>query len=320
MTSQINIGTTTVSQSQLDLENMDFHVPTFESLDPLVASIEQIGVLHPPVVKETADHCFIPVLGRRRLEAVSVLKAHSFEVRVVDPMQTDDQTFIMAFWDNLERIKRDPAVRAYVVKRLLELIPRETLAKTIFPFLDISSKGPKLEKLRKIGGLETSLLAALSRGRLQEKSAGILSELPGDQRISLMKLIDELGFNANKAFEVISHLFDLSIYLGEPITNLLARPEADQIINDYHLTVTEKASQFRNLITRWAFPDITENRRIFDKWVQDIRPPRNVTLRPGQSFEDESVTIEIRLDSRSRAKDFLNLTCEFQPHDYYENG
>ena len=91
-------------------------------------------------------------------------------------------------------------------------------------------------------------------------------------------------------------------------------------MNDSRLTVTEKASQFRNLITKWAFPDITENRQVFDNWVQDIRPPRNVTLRPGQSFEDDSVTIEIRLDSRSKAKDFLNLTREFQPHDLYEKG
>ena len=80
-------------------------------------------------------------------------------------------------------------MRAYVVKRLFELIPRETLAKKIFPFLDVSSKGPKLERLRRIGGLETPLLSALSKGRLQEKSAGILSELPGVQRLSLMKLI-----------------------------------------------------------------------------------------------------------------------------------
>jgi hypothetical protein len=320
MTSQIDIRTITVNQSEIDLENMDFHVPSFESLDPLVASIEQVGILHPPVVKRIAERRFIPVLGRRRLEAVFELKAHSLEVRVVDPSQTCDQTFIMAFWDNLERIKRDISVKAYVVKKLFELVPRDTLAKKIFPFLDVSSKGPKLERLKRIGGLERPLLSALSSGRLQEKSAAILSELPGVQRLSLMKLISGLGLNANKAFEVISHLFDLSIYLGEPITDMLSRPETEEIINDSRLTVTEKASQFRNLITKWAFPDITENRQVFDNWVQDIRPPRNVTLRPGQSFEDDSVTIEIRLDSRSKAEDFLNLTREFQPHDLYEKG
>ena len=87
MTSQIDIRTTTVNQSQIDLENMDFHIPSFEPLDPLVASIEQVGILHPPVVKETEGHRFIPVLGRRRLEAVFALKAHSLEVRVVDPIK-----------------------------------------------------------------------------------------------------------------------------------------------------------------------------------------------------------------------------------------
>jgi len=312
MISPINIRTINISPNQVDLRNTDFHVPSFDPLDPLIASIEQVGTLHPPVVKETSSHCFIPVLGRRRLEALSSLKWDHFEVRIINPAQPDNETLIMVFWDNLERIKTDVAVRAYMVKRLMELIPIEMLAKKIFPYIDAPSKGPKLEKLSKIGGLERPILGALSNGRIQEKSAAILSELPDNQRLTLLRLVYDLDLNANKAFEIISNLFDLSIYRREPVTDFLARPEAFEILNNQNLTTQEKTSQFRNLIRRWVFPELTQNRDVFDKWVQQVSPPRNVTLRHAQSFEDDSVTIEIRLDSRSKAKDFLALTRVFQ--------
>ena len=153
MTSQIDIRTITVNQSEIDLENMDFHVPSFESLDPLVASIEQVGILHPPVVKKIEGHRFIPVLGRRRLEAVFELKAHSLEVRVVDPSQTGDQTFIMAFWDNLERIKRDISVKAYVVKKLFELVPRGDIGQENLSILGCFFQGTQTGKAQADRGI-----------------------------------------------------------------------------------------------------------------------------------------------------------------------
>ena len=123
----------------------------------------------------------IPVLGRRRIEAAAKLDIRSIEVRVFSPSLSDENAFLMAFWDNLDRIKRAAGVRSYVIKRLLELIPREILAEKVLPVLDVPRKGPKLERLRKIGGLKLEILEALSSGRIQEKTAALLAEMPIDQ-------------------------------------------------------------------------------------------------------------------------------------------
>ncbi|MCX5873113.1 MAG: hypothetical protein NTY51_07755, partial [Deltaproteobacteria bacterium] len=185
------------------------------------------------------------------------------------------------------------------------LIPREILVENALPGLDVPRKGPKLERLRKIGGLKCEILEALSSGRIQEKTAASLAELPIDQRQFLFRLISDLGLNANKASEIVSHIFDLSIYRQESVMRLLARPEAQQILNNKQLALTEKAFAFRELVRRWKFPFITQCRQTFDEWVKQISPTENVSLRPAQSFEDESVIIEIRADSRSKAKNIL---------------
>ena len=218
----------------------------------------------------------------------------------------------MAFWDNFDRIKRAAGVRAYVIRRLLELIPREILAEKVLPALGVPRKGPKLERLRKIGGLKWEILEALSSGRILEKTAALMSVMPIDQREVLFRLIGDLGLNANKASEIVSYLYDLSIYRQESVRCLLARPEALQILNSEQLDLTEKASAFRTCCG-WKFPFITQSLQTFYDWVKhEAHPTDNVSLRHAQSFEDESVTIEIRADSRDKAKNILACLHELE--------
>ena len=167
-----------IKPAQVSFQNLMFWVPSFEVLEPLKASMEQVGILNSPVVKSDGNNIFIPILGRRRLQVAAALKFDSVEVRITDASLNDEDGYLIAFWDNLARIKQDPAVKAHTIKRLVELFPRETIAKNILPFIDTPARGPKLERLRKIGGLENDILEAVSNGRIQEKSAILFAELP----------------------------------------------------------------------------------------------------------------------------------------------
>ncbi len=307
-----NMRTAWIKPAQVNFQNLMFWVPSFEVLEPLRASIEQVGILNPPVVKSDEYNIFIPILGRRRLQVAAALKFESVEVRIADSSLNDDDEYLMAFWDNLGRIKQDPAVKAHAIKRLLELFPREILAKNILPFIDTPPRGPKLERLRKIGGLENNILEAISDGKIQEKSAILFAELPLNERQSLFKLVCNLGLNSNKAFEIISSLFDLSILWKKPVTDLLSDPDAVRILDDPVLSAQEKASEFRDLLRSWKHPYIYEKQKGFEGWAREIHPPENVRMRPAQSFEDDSVSIEIRLDSRAEAEKFLTVIDQYK--------
>ncbi|MGC8658335.1 MAG: ParB/RepB/Spo0J family partition protein [Desulfomonilaceae bacterium] len=311
----MNTKTVNLSLKRIDLTNRDFHILCFDSLDSLSASIVEIGLLNPPVVKQTAADNFVPVLGRRRLEVLTQLKTENVEVRVIGFSRPDDQTFLMAFWDNLDRIKRDVAVKACAVKRLMELIPVEAMAQKVLPFIDVPAQGPKIERLRRIGCLEMPVLEALSNGKVNEKCVLILSRLSLEERLSLLKLISDLALNSNKAFEVISRLFDISICWREPITGLLARPEVLKILDDSNIALAEKAFEFRKLLQRWAFPDLVHYQQNFQNWTQELDLPKEVILRPAQSFEDDSITAEIRLSSRARTGILLDLIRPFLLED-----
>ncbi len=308
MLSHENIKIIKINPEQIDLNNRDFYIPSFESLAPMAVSIQNVGILNPPLVKQTLNGLFVPVLGRRRIESLRDLGgSYMIEVKVAPPSLSDDQAFLVAFWDNLDRIRMDSGVRAYVISRLLELFPVQTLIQSVFPALNTAPIGPSLERLRKIGGLEYHILKALSCGKINEKSAVILAEMPVDQREILFELISQLALNSNKAFELISQLFDLSVYWKESISDLLGRPEVRLLLDDTGIGLTEKAALVRDLVRRWKFPEISRDRKNFDEWVKDLNPPGNVSLRPSQSFEDDSVYVEIRVRSRSHVQELADV-------------
>ena len=174
--------------------------------------------------KSDEYNIFIPILGRRRLQIAATFKFESVEVRIADSSLNDGDGYLMAFWDNLGRINQDPAVKAHTIKRLLELFPHETIAKNTLPFIDTPSD--RNLNNSKIGGLENDILEAVSNGRIQEKSAILFAELPLNDRQSLFKVVCNLGLNSNKAFEIISGLFDLSILWKKPVADLLSDPDA----------------------------------------------------------------------------------------------
>ncbi len=296
---------TIVDPHTVDLEDNTYLVPCYCDLSALVKSVEKVGLLNSPLVQELADGRMVPVAGRRRLQAAVALGLEEVNARVLPGKMPVEDGFALALWDNIPHRTFDPACMAVVVRRLFELFPREVAAREFLPVLGIPLKGPRLERLRAIGGLEHTVLEALSQGRIHEKTAAILCEVEPETRLELMELMEELRLNANKAAEIISWLFDLSVLEGRPIAELLAGEDARNILSDGDPPVQERAERFRGLIRRWKFPELVNREAEFKEWASHLPPSGRVSVKPTSAFEDPACILEIRAASKNEAQRIL---------------
>lgn len=287
---------------EVDLEDRTYYIPDFQPLDRLAASIEKIGILDAPLVQERAGGRFIPVLGRRRLQAARLIGLSRMEARIVSQDISESEGFLLAFWDNVGHRSFDPAGRAVVVRRLLELLPREVVARDFLPLLGIPPRGPRMERLRSIGGLEAHVLEALATGQILEKTALILTDLNSQERATLVDLIHHLQLNANKAAEVIEHLFDLSVLHGKPILEFLESGEVSVILRDQDIPVPERSARLRELVRGWRFPELTNKEQEFRIWSQRLPKSERISIHPTPAFEDEKCTIQITSESWEEAE------------------
>jgi ParB family chromosome partitioning protein len=281
-----------------DLGDTRYLVPCFDDPAPLVQSIRSVGILQPPVLQEKPGGGLIPVLGRRRLHAAREAAVPKVEARIIAAEMPEGEGFALAFWDNVVHRIQDPASRAVVVKRLLELFPRETVAAEFLPVLGIAPLGPRLERLAAIGRLETPVLELLAANGIQEKTAAILAGMNQDDRGCTMELLDSLKVNANKNAEIASNLYDVAIMRGKSVAEMLEMPEAKEILDDRERSAQERAQLFRQLLRSWKFPELVEREAEFRSWAQGLPQNDSVRIHPEVSFESDRCVIEVESKAR----------------------
>lgn len=290
-----------VDPRDADLSDTTYLVPCFADPDPLVMSIERVGILNPPIIQERSDGRLIPVLGRRRLEAADRVRLREVATRVVPDDMPEPDGFVLAFWDNYGHRGFDAAVRTVVLVRLLELFPLLTVARDFLPALDIPPKGPRIERLKAIGRLEHRLLRALASGRIHEKTAALLTKCLPEDRSTVMDLVELLGLNANKNAEIVANLFDLSVLSGRKISEVLQDDPLPEVLHEENLSMAERGKRIREQVRAWKFPALSTNEQKFLEWRRTLSLPPNTTIRHAAAFESEECAVEIKLRSREDA-------------------
>lgn len=293
-----------------DLEDNRYFIPCFDDPAPLTQSIRSVGMLNPPVVQEKPGGPLIPVLGRRRLQAARDVGLSRVRVRVISAEMPESHGFALAFWDNVVHRILDPASRAVVVTRLLELFPREVVAEEFLPALGIRGTGPRLERLAAVGRLEASVLALLAANGIQEKTAALLAGMEPKDRRCLMELIGCLKMNANKNAEIVSYLHDLSVLQGRSVADVAGFPDARAILDNEDLSTPERARLFRQLVREWKFPELVRREAEFRAWAHNVSSGDRIRIRPEISFESDRCVIEVEARDRTDAEDIMSRMAQ----------
>ncbi len=292
---------------EVHLEDDTFYIPNYTDSTALMESIRHVGILNRPVVQDRSSDGLIPVLGRRRLQAAVDLGIRDVGVLVVSADMPVSDGFILAFMDNAAHRSFDPASTAVIVKRLLDLFPVEIVARDYLPILGVPPRGPRLERLRRLGGLEDRALKWLALGRISEKTAVVLTQMDPPSRSMLLDVLDKLGMNANKNAEIVGHLFDLSVCQGRRLSDLIDDSPFRTLLADKDIPAREAARQFRDLVRSWKFPELIEKERAFREWYSGLPVEPHIKVRPAQSFETDECTIEIRVSDRGKIRQVLKI-------------
>jgi hypothetical protein len=300
------MGPISLNPSDVDLDDPTYLIPHFGELEPLVKSVKAVGLINKPLVQRLSDNRLVPVLGRRRLAAASIVGLTAIDAREAPSVVSERECYRLAFWENCGHRKLDRAAAAVVVRRLMELFPVQTVADEFLPALGIQARGPKLAGLCKIGGLEPPILKTFSAGRIQERTSVLLAEMDVKDRLAMFRLITRLGTNANKSAEIVGYLHDLSIVRGQSVRELLQEHGAAGVMADEEIPLPERAQRFRDLLRSWKFPELVEQEREFVSWKKELSLPAGVEVRPVESFEGEECFVEIRVRSRDEAERLLS--------------
>lgn len=295
---QLRASRLPLTQIDLDDDTFALTIPGVVTADPeLEASIAEIGILHPPIVQEKASGSYRVVAGFKRLRAITTTRT-ACDCLVLAANTGPAETLAAAF--AATRINRQATAleKAVFLDKSLRWLDEEQVAKRFLPLLGIRPEQSQLKKFLKLLELEEPLLLAVHAGALDEKVARELGELPFGDRMALFDLIDLLSLSVGNQKKLVAGCRELATRNDTSIINILDDQELRALINCESSNLPQKAGHLMAWLNKLRSPRLQAAEKEFHAFRSKLALPKGVTLHHAQSFEKDTVTLEVEFPSR----------------------
>ena len=274
-----------IHQSKLKpFEEQPYKVLFDQSMEELIASIKENGILTPIIVRKINDEQFEIISGHRRVAAGKAAKIHKFPAQVVE--LNDDEAAILLVDSNLQRENILPSEKAFAYKLKLDAMKRQGMRTD----LTLSQDGTKLRS-------DTQLAEQVGESRNQVQRYIRLTYLVD----KLLEMVDnkkmpftvgvELSYLGSKAQAYIAEILEydeIMISVGQATKiKLLAKNgkiDEDKILAVIYEKKTEKVNiTIKNKQIRKYFPKEYSKEQIesivfelIKQWSEEHRKEKTV--------------------------------------------
>ena len=292
--------------NQLDLGDKTFLLaPPGNDTVParLQESIDRSTILHPPIVREKREGCFQVVTGRKRLFTAKGSGRACCDCLTMAASATVLDGLAVALEEVLLNGKINPVEQAIFFQKVLRETDVNEAAERFLPLLGLPPRPNLIQHSIALLNIEEPLVAAVHRGRLDDKVALELGKLDFGDRMALFEIITLLHLSVGNQKKLTISCRELAVRTNSSIRQVLSDPEAEVILNHAGANLPQKAANLMAWINRKRFPRLSEAEQEFRRFTGRLRLPKGVSLDHSPSFEKDELTLTITIPNQERLKE-----------------
>ena len=302
----IPVKETTIALEDIDWRDTTFQITYGRSLQPLMASIQAVGLQQPPVLQEGGANRMRIVSGRRRLRVWKQLKRSQCPVRLVPADQPEKGLFLYSFYEAIGRGDLNAIEQAVILKKLLRYFPEDQVLSDYLPLLGLPPKKEILTRCLRIAAAGPWLWPAIVEGRLfPETLEWIDKDFPG-HRESLAALLVHLHWGYQKQREFLSGVKELALRRRVQPEQIVAAPSITDWLKREDLSPQQKGEAIRKFLHQELFPVSTETERIFNEKRTRMKLDPRTQLTPPPYFEGGTYRLEVRFSEERELRESLD--------------
>jgi ParB family chromosome partitioning protein len=283
----------------IDSEDKTFCITTRTEIDPLAASIQEIGLITLPILKEKGAKLIV-VSGFRRIKACKLLGLVHIKARVLSSEVTDLTSIKIAVAENALQRPLNLIEQARAVHLLGKYIEDDTAAANIASGLCLPGNQSIIKKLKDLYNLSSSLQEYVLNKTLSLTIALELGALDNHAGVAFADLFYELKTSLNKQKEIISLTKEIALRDDSSILEVLRENGLNKIINSKDIDRAKKTAEIRSYLKQRRFPVITDYEKNFKKLIKVLRLGNGIKLVPPKNFEGK--IYKLTIDFKSHAE------------------
>ncbi len=312
-----------VSMEKVDLESLPFKMSFGheDQLELLLLSIQHIGIINPPILREARGPYLEIVIGQRRIEVLKALGTPHFPARVVTASEAGTEACLLAaLYDNLTTRTLNPMETALVLEHLCGHFLEQEVISRFLPLMGLPRRARVLELyLGCLRELEPAMQRALAQGMLSLRAVENMLLLDREARASLFGVISELRMNTNQQIQLIELTNDLAHQTESSIPQCLDAPRIQEILKAQPPNPPQQARRLLQELRKARYPRLSRAEETFHRRVQDLDLPQGVSIQAPPFFEAPGYRMEIRFRCGQELKERLEALCNMSELDSFED-
>jgi hypothetical protein len=299
--------------SQIDTTDSTYCLSLHTDPTGLVAAIQAVGIINPPVLIQKDNGVYGIVCGFRRIGACRSLGWTEIHGRVLAENLSEFQLFKLAILDNRSHGPLNVVEQAQGVQKLSPYIPAKNRLEVLSSLLGFPTNRKVYSKISALGRLPEVMLVGLLQGTLSFEAAFDLSRLPPDEATACFDVLARLKLSQNKQREIIRLTQEIAKREHHQSARVLQCADVKAILDSHDLNRNEKGAMLRAYLKRRRFPTLVKAEEKFLKQVKALKLNEYVHITPPPYFEGDSYTLRMtfkNLEDFEKGRDILNAMAK----------
>jgi ParB family chromosome partitioning protein len=286
---------TQIDPGEIDLADQRFRVSFSDSFDELVGSIQDLGLLNPPVLARREGRLIL-VSGWKRVRACRALLLSPIPV-FVEEDKDDLELFSIAVYENTSNRTLSIVEKAGILARQQGFgAPQDELIRRTLPLLGIPPTAEYLQIFMSVAGMDPEEKKIVHE---KDPTAALLQALlafsPAERSL-LRPWLWTLGQNKQK--ELLNTLREVAVRDGISPEKVLAHPRIRELAAEEQLSLRQQAERLLDHLRERRNPSLTAWSRAFDVALQKLGIEKGVVIDPSPFFEGEDLSLQFSFRSR----------------------
>jgi len=288
-----------VSISEIDTADASCCVSLKVAPGALVASMEAVGLINPPVLAQRKDDKYRIICGFRRVKACQVLGWEKIRAQVVEADHSELELLKLAVVDNQSHRSLNVIEQARGIRKLSPHLPSTGRLEALASLLGFPPNKKVFEKIGALDGLPEAIQAGVLDETITFEAAAQLAGLSHGDALRFFDLLKGLKLSQNKQIEIITLVQEIAMREDLQVEDVFESKEIVTIMDRPDLNRNEKGAKLRTYLKRRRFPALTKVEAEFSDALKALKLSKDISITPPAYFEGGPYVLRMTFEDMS---------------------
>ena len=288
-----------IDLDRIDLDNSTYRITTDHAIEPLIASIGALGLLHPPFILPAENRTYMVVSGFKRVAACRHLGHAKIRTRLLKPGPPPERPAEIAIGDNALQRPLNLVETSRALTLLAGHIQDPSAMEQICRRLGLPLHLSMQNKIKQLCRMPTVLQQGILDEDISLNTALMLDELGMETGVILAGIFRDLHLSHSKQREILTHIDEIARRDKIAPLELLDETSLKGILSDPETSRVQKGTMLRHYFKSKRFPFLTLFEEKFQQESKKLSLGDKVQMKAPAGFESREYVFTVNIKTLS---------------------